>query len=166
MGNERDLTDPAKPEETDSLEARVAAALERGEALRRQRCYDEAARILSDALEHRIDRAAIHYRLGNVHVDRGDLAGAEMAYRRALDADPHHANALNNLAVVYKRQNRIGLYVKTYKRALREFSKAPNARRAVTTNGRRPALGRTARVVLGVCLAIAVIILTLRAVVY
>jgi len=107
--------EPAKPSTREEQEGFVDVALERGEALRRSGEYDEGIRILVDALSYRIHRAAIYFRLGNLYVDKGDLERAEDAYNCALEVDPDHANALHNLAVVYKRQKRIRLFVKTYK---------------------------------------------------
>ena len=107
--------EPAKPSTREEQESFVDAALERGEALRRSGEIDEGIRVLVDALPHQIQRAAIYFRLGNLYVDKGDLERAEDAYNCALEVDPDHANARHNLAVVYKRQKRIHLFVKTYK---------------------------------------------------
>jgi tetratricopeptide (TPR) repeat protein len=107
--------EPAKLSTREEQEAFVDAALARGEALRRSGEVDEGIRVLVDALRHQIQRAAIYFRLGNLYVDKGDLEHAEDAYHCALEVDPDHANALHNLAVVYKRQKRIHLFVKTYK---------------------------------------------------
>jgi tetratricopeptide (TPR) repeat protein len=109
----------AKPSTREEQEAFVDAALERGEALRRSGEVDEGIRVLVDALSYRIRRAAIYFRLGNLYVDKGDLERAENAYNCALEVDPDHANALHNLAVVYKRQKRLHLFVKTYKEVQR-----------------------------------------------
>ncbi len=38
--------------------------------------------------------------LGNVWFGDGDMAGAELAYRQAIDAGPERAEAWNNLAYV------------------------------------------------------------------
>ena len=107
--------EPAKPSTREEQESFVDAALERGEALRRSGEVDEGIRVLGDALSYQIQRAAIYFRLGNLYVDKGDLERAEDAYHCALEVDPDHTNALHNLAVVYKRQKRIHLFVKTYK---------------------------------------------------
>ncbi|MBT9166437.1 MAG: hypothetical protein DDT25_01122 [Chloroflexi bacterium] len=61
----------------------------------------------------------IYYRLGNLYIDGGDLNWAEYAYKRAIEVDPHHANAMHNLALVYKQQRKISLYMKTYKESQR-----------------------------------------------
>ncbi len=97
----------------------VERALADAEALRKQGAYDQAASLLAQALRHGVREEMVYYRLGNVLVDAGDLEKAEMAYEKALAVDPQFANALHNLAVVYRRQRRMSLYVKTYKQSQR-----------------------------------------------
>ncbi len=93
----------------------VEAALVRGEELRKSGQHGEAIRVLTEALEHGTRRATLYYRLGNTYVDKGDLERAERAYERALELDPEHVNARHNLAIVYKRQKRVDLFVKMSK---------------------------------------------------
>lgn len=81
---------PASVERRRYLEA--AAALE---ATRR---YDAAARAYRTALARWPQDATALLGLGNVSYARGDLGGAEAAYRAVLDAEPQHAVARNNLA--------------------------------------------------------------------
>jgi len=100
-------------------EAFVAEALDRAEALRRRKDYKAGISLLVEALKYGIDKAMIYYRLGNLYIDGGDLNRAEYAYKRALEVEPHYANAMHNLAIVYKRQKKISLYVKTYKKSQR-----------------------------------------------
>jgi len=100
-------------------EAFVTEALDRAEALRRRKDYKAGISLLVEALKYGIDKAMIYYRLGNLYIDGGDLNRAEYAYKRALEVEPHYANAMHNLAIVYKRQKKISLYVKTYKKSQR-----------------------------------------------
>jgi len=111
-------------------------ALDRAEALRQAGAYDEGIRLLNDALAREVDHAAIYFRLGNLYIDQGDLDRAERAYRRVLELDPNHSRAKNNLAVVYKRQGKIHLFVRTYKEAQRMALRLPGRR-----DSRRGALG-------------------------
>jgi tetratricopeptide (TPR) repeat protein len=104
----------------------VHDALERAEVLRRRKDYGSAISLLVEALRYGIDKAKLYYRLGNVYVDGGDLARAEYAYNRALEIDPHFVNAMHNLAVVYRRQKKISLYVKTYKKSQRLAIRRPH----------------------------------------
>jgi tetratricopeptide (TPR) repeat protein len=148
--------EPGKPSTREEQEAFVDAALERGEALRRSGELDEGIRVLVDALSYQIRRAAIYFRLGNLYVDKGDLERAENAYDCALEVDPDHANALHNLAIVYKRQKRIHLFVKTYK----EIQRRP-LRPSLTSTLRQYGRPRTRSYGLWLLAAVAVVVLVL-----
>ena len=104
------------PEEQQAL---VQEALVQAENLRKKKDYKQAIKLLVEALQYGIDKETIYYRLGNVYIDGADLARAEYAYKRALVIDPHYVNAMHNLAIVYKRQKKTSLYVKTYKKSQR-----------------------------------------------
>ncbi|HIC95826.1 TPA: tetratricopeptide repeat protein [Candidatus Bipolaricaulota bacterium] len=103
----------------------VEKALEEAERLRRAGRYDEGISLLVEALRYGEEKAKIYFRLGNIYFDAGDLERAEYAYKRAIEHDPEHLNAHHNLAVVYRRQGRIGEYVKQQKRALRLAARRP-----------------------------------------
>ena len=103
----------------------VRDAVERADGLRKEKRFQEAISLLVEALQYGIDKANLYYRLGNVYFDGADLGRAEYAYNRALEVDPKHVNAMHNLAVVYKRQKKISLYVKTYKKSQRMALRHP-----------------------------------------
>lgn len=104
---------------------KVEEALEEAERLRRAGRYREGIELLVEVLQYGIEKAKIYFRLGNLYFDAGDLKRAEYAYRRAIEHDPEHVNAYHNLSVVYRRQGRIGEYVKLHKRALRLAGRHP-----------------------------------------
>jgi len=104
----------------------VRDALTRADELRKKKEYGEAISLLVDALQYGLEKAMIYYRLGNIYVDGEDLARAEYAYNRALEMDPNFVNAMHNLAVVYRRQKKMSLYVKTYKKSQRLAIKNPH----------------------------------------
>ena len=138
---------PTTPEEKAAC---VEEALERAEELRRARSHDEGIHLLVDALQYGLDKARIYYCLGNLYIDAGDLGRAEYAYKRVLEIDPDHVNATHNLAIVYKRQKKISLFVKTYKKAQRMETRRP--RRGGTSHeahGRRMRLRILAGALLG-----------------
>jgi tetratricopeptide (TPR) repeat protein len=103
----------------------VDLALQRSEELRQAKQYEEGICLLNEALAREVDHAAIYFRLGNLYIDQGDLDRAERAYRRVLELEPEHDRAKNNLAVVYKRQGKYHLFVKTYKEAQRMTLRPP-----------------------------------------
>jgi len=127
------------PRASDQEAAFVREALEQANALREVRDFECAIHVLVQALSHGIETARIYCGLGNVYVDSDDLERAENAYKRALDVEPNFANAMHNLAVIYRRQNRYSLYVRTYKKAQRLSSKPrpEDARSGGATRGRR-----------------------------
>ena len=104
----------------------VGESLEKADALRKKKEYKEAISLLVEALQYGLEKAQIYYRLGNIYIDGNDLARAEYAYNRALEMDPNLVNAMHNLAVVYRRQKKIALYVKTYKKSQRLSIKKPH----------------------------------------
>lgn len=106
-------------ETLDEQKAAVQEALQRAEALRKKKAYREGIDLLVEVLKYGVNRGMIYYRLGNLYIDGGDLNRAEYAYKRALEVDPHHVNAMHNLAIVYKRQKKVSLYMETYKEAQR-----------------------------------------------
>jgi tetratricopeptide (TPR) repeat protein len=103
----------------------VREAITRADELRRAKQFREAISLLVEALQYGIDKASLYYRLGNTYFDGADLSRAEYAYNRALEVDPKHVNAMHNLAVVYRRQKKISLYVKTYKKSQRMALRYP-----------------------------------------
>ena len=50
--------------------------------------------------------AGFHNNLGNIHVLRGDLAAATLAYERATALAPDSADLQNNLGALYRAENR------------------------------------------------------------
>jgi len=100
-------------------EGTIRETIARADALRERKRFVEAVELLSEALRAGGDPAEIQYRLGNVYVDEGRLDAAEGCYKKALSVRPDYVNAMHNLAIVYKRQGRVGLFVRTYKRSRR-----------------------------------------------
>jgi len=108
-----------EPKTSEEQQAFVQEALKQAETLRKKKQYKEGISLLVEALKYGINKGMIYYRLGNLYIDGGDLNRAEYAYKRALDVDPEHTNAMHNLAIVYKRQKKVSLFVKMYKKSQR-----------------------------------------------
>jgi tetratricopeptide (TPR) repeat protein len=144
----------------DEERAAVASRLDEADRLRQDGRHEEAVRILVGLLERGSEqRATVFYRLGNVYIDAGDLARAEGAYKRAIEIDPYHANALNNLAVVYKRQGRTGLFVRTYRRAMRAPIRGGGGRKRRGGTAERPWWRRRDVMLIVILCAVAVVVL-------
>lgn len=147
-------------ETREEQEAFVQDALERAEALRKKKEYKEGISLLVEALRYGIDKATIYYRLGNIYIDGNDFNRAEYAYKRALEIDPHHSNAMHNLSIVYKRQKKITLYVKTYKKSQRMELRSP--RKGNLAPEQKVHLRRLSiRILLGIFAAGAIIVLVI-----
>lgn len=104
---------------------KVEEALEKAERLRREGRYREGIELLIEALKYGQEKARVYFRLGNLYFDAGDLERAEYAYKRAIEHDPEHVNAHHNLSVVYRRQGRIGEYIRLRKRTFRLAARSP-----------------------------------------
>ena len=89
-----------EPKTVDEQERFVTEALARAEEHRKRGEFNEGIHLLVEALKYGIKKEAIYFRLGNIYIDAGDLSRAEYAYKRALEVDPHHVNAMHNLSVV------------------------------------------------------------------
>lgn len=63
--------------------------------------FDLAERHYRDALKAGADPAVVNFMLGNVAYGRKDWGEAEARYKEALQRDPGHADAHNNLAWLY-----------------------------------------------------------------
>ncbi len=85
------LHDPLTPEEHVTLASRYEA----------QGLTEQAAEEYQAALRKRPDDVTALVGLGNLSYQRGEMKYAERYYRKALDRDPNHPVANNNLASVY-----------------------------------------------------------------
>jgi len=85
------LHDPLTPEEHVTLASRYEA----------QGLTQQAAEEYQAALRKRPDDVPALVGLGDLSYQRGEMKEAERYYRKALDRDPNHPAANNNLASVY-----------------------------------------------------------------
>jgi tetratricopeptide (TPR) repeat protein len=142
----------------------VRDAIVKADGHRKKKEFKDGIELLVEALRFGIEKATIYYRLGNIYVDAGDLNRAEYAYKRALEVDPHYANAMHNLAIVYKRQKKLDLYVRTYKKSQRmaiRYPRSSNLSSEVKSTLRRDAW-RLFGIVLVVILAAVAVVAILR----
>jgi Flp pilus assembly protein TadD len=66
----------------------------------------EAEAQVRKAIEFHPAKPNLHNTLAIARFHQGDVAGAEQAFRRALESDPNHLQALGNLAAILAAQNR------------------------------------------------------------
>ena len=88
--------------------------------------FSEAEAVLRRALEG-LDDANTRYDLGFVLDRAGRLREAVAEYQRALDRNPNHRDALNNLGVAYARQGRLRQAVLQFERLVRVDPDNPDA---------------------------------------
>ena len=88
-----------------------------GRSLAGLRRYDEAEQMLRRALEG-LDNAATRYELGTVLDRAGRLSEAVAEYRLALDRNPNHVGALNNLGAALAGQGRTDEAIRSFERLI------------------------------------------------
>ena len=88
-----------------------------GRCLSGLRRYDEAEQMLRRALEG-LDNAPTRYELGRVLDRAGRLSEAVAEYRLALDRNPNHVGALNNLGAALAGQGRTDEAIRSFERLI------------------------------------------------
>jgi protein O-GlcNAc transferase len=68
-------------------------------ALHQAKLLERAQQVVSDALQHHPDAAALHLMAGNVYQDVGNLVQAISSFRRAVELDRGNAQSHNNLGL-------------------------------------------------------------------
>jgi tetratricopeptide (TPR) repeat protein len=92
----------------------AAAALAHGRALIFWGEYEQAEAALDEATHHAPDNPGVWHDLGMVRHERGNLAGAEIAFRRSIAASPRDPRPRLALAALLWKQRR-------HSQALREY---------------------------------------------
>jgi tetratricopeptide (TPR) repeat protein len=88
-----------------------------GRCLSGLRRYSEAEPVLLRALEG-LDDANTRYDLGLVRDRLGRIGEAIAEYRRALERNPNHGDALNNLGVALAREGKLGEAARQFERLI------------------------------------------------
>lgn len=83
-----------------------------------QENYSAAIELLQQVIERENRLPAPYINLGIAHYKSGDEKHAEEAFLRALEIDPQHPVATNELAVLYRKQGRFEEAKKLYTNAL------------------------------------------------
>ena len=82
--------------------------------------YNEAIRVYLDAIEQFEDeRWGLYNQLGNLYRYRGDLAGAELWYQKAIDEEPGEAASYIFLGAAQARQGKLRQAEETHRQATR-----------------------------------------------
>jgi tetratricopeptide (TPR) repeat protein len=79
--------------------------------------YDEAIAKFTEAAGLVPNCADCYYNIGVANVQKQNLAGAEEAYKKAIEMKPDHCDALANLANVYNAEKKLDLALETTTKA-------------------------------------------------
>jgi len=90
---------------------------------------ERAVALLEDVAEKAPGLSAPHIDLGIAHHRLGDLEAAEAALGKALEANPNHPIALNELGIIYRKTGRFDEARRSYEAALDVYSGFHFARR-------------------------------------
>ena len=96
------------------------AIIAEGDALRAAGNYDEALECYRQLVDQLVPDPIGHFKLGTVYERQGNPLDAEASYRAALTLDPHHADALNNVALLCAGVHRNVEAEQTYRQLLSE----------------------------------------------
>ncbi|XP_033101589.1 protein O-mannosyl-transferase TMTC3-like [Anneissia japonica] len=125
-------------EEADTLFQRVitmrpdltTAYINRGDVLLRLNRSFDAEQSFRTALEHDHDNADIHYNLGVIYLDRGELREAFQYFNKALELNPDHMQALFNTAVTMQESRNPGLRTEATRRLKKVLAQDPHNAKA------------------------------------
>jgi Flp pilus assembly protein TadD len=84
----------------------VQASLVQGDQAYRRGDTEKALFHYVTALNLEPDNSDLLYRVGMIHTEMGNLAGAEQAFRKVLQSEPEHAAALEGYGLVLLRQRK------------------------------------------------------------
>ncbi|MEM1176825.1 MAG: tetratricopeptide repeat protein [Acidobacteriota bacterium] len=99
-----------------------------GDRARRRGLHGAAMDFYRRALELDPEDAGVHYNVGTLYAELGDLAAAELHFRAALEHDPGRADAAYNLAVGLRARGDLTGAVAAFERAVRLEAESPEAR--------------------------------------
>ena len=90
---------------------------------------DEGIALLESVVNESPDLSAPRIDLGIAYHNRGDLESAETHLKRALDVNPNHPIALNELGIIYRKTARFAESRRSYEAALAVYPGYHYARR-------------------------------------
>lgn len=94
-----------KPDAAD-VAAQVESGLVQGDQAYRKGDTEQALLHYVTALNFDPDNTDLLYRVGMIHTETGNLAGAEQAFRSVLQSDPEHTAVLEGYGLVLLRQRK------------------------------------------------------------
>ena len=98
----------------------VIAVLFAARIVTRNRVWRSETVLYATTLAVAPDAVPIYNNLGSVYWNRGDVAGAERQWRKALEYAPDSPTLLNNLGLVYTRRKEFPQAVECFRKAIRK----------------------------------------------
>jgi len=114
--------------DTEKLKAELGKTFEEANAAMSANAYDVAIAKFNEVIAKLPACDICYLRIGDVNTKKGDLAAAEVAYKKAIEVEPKSAEAYENLASLYNTQ-------KKYAEAGEASKKATELRSAVGASG-------------------------------
>jgi len=90
--------------------------------LLRESRYEPAIKLLVQVTERAPEATAAYIDLGMAYASTGDLDHAEASLRKALELNPRHPDALNELGLVQRREGQFAQARASYEAALAQFA--------------------------------------------
>jgi tetratricopeptide (TPR) repeat protein len=114
-----------EPDDADARRELVEMLRERGDALLAQKDAAHAIQDWERALELDSGNALLHFKLGKLFADRGELADAGDHFRAAIKANRFFTDAYDQLAEILVTQDRTRDAIALLRQALNTFSASP-----------------------------------------
>lgn len=106
--------------------ARIKLFLIQGNVLARKGAFDDALKLLEQALRFSPDPAPIYFNMAQIDLSRGNLTKGEEALKATLEADPKHQAAALRLGILYEQQGKLDEALASYERARNINPKSPD----------------------------------------
>lgn len=106
--------------------ARIKLFLLEGNVLARRGAFDDALKLLEQALRFSPDPAPIYFNIAQIYLSRGDLVKGEEALNSTLQIDPKHQAAILRLGILYEQQGKLDEALAAYERARDINPKSPD----------------------------------------
>lgn len=88
---------------------------------------EEAEGLLGQAFKYDANTAEVHFAIGYIYAQKGNLEGAEQYYQQAVALKPDYVEALNNLGLVYLKKGYLDRAVYQFRKVIQQDYKRMDA---------------------------------------
>lgn len=89
--------------------------------------YAEAEGLLGLAMQYDANTAEVHFAIGYIYAQKGNLEGAEQYYQQAVALRPDYVEAINNLGLVYLKKGYLDRAVYQFRKVIQQDYKRMDA---------------------------------------